>query len=172
MPSTTSSPFQPCSSNAAGETSSRARASRRSARLLTMRSSTLPPVSPSRKSDSASAIVFTAFAPIALRTSTSRCAMTIGPRTVCRTRTSMSLAPPPTSLRTGSCSLAISRIRSRAWRMRARAASGSGAPTIWIWPIMIGSVEPAVIRPCSRTSLATWLAAATTEDSSTAIGMR
>ena len=131
-----------------------------------------PPVISSRYGATASAIVFTAFAPIASRVSTIRCVITIGPRAVGTTRTSTSFAPPASFTRIGSFSFALRRISSFAWRIASRAECGSGTWTSWTWPIITGPDVEAWNPPFPRAIFAELLAAAITEGSSIAIGTR
>ena len=136
--STTSSP--PMSSFAK---TARANANLCVARLEMIRRFTLPAVSCSINGATASAIVFTAFAPIASLTLTKRWTITMGPASVSMTSTSRSFAPPPRLTSTGSFSFALSKISCLCVRMVNFADAGSETPVTCICPIIIGSVEPA-----------------------------
>jgi len=133
---------------------------------------TFPPVALSMRGAAASAIVFTALAPIASRQSTRMWVMTIGPLSVDITRTSTSRAPPPYFTSMGSFELQRSIISSFFSNIADLASSGSATPVNWICPIITGSVLDVVNPPLWRAIFAAFDAAATTEGSSVAIGMR
>ncbi len=170
MPRATSSPLKVSNARACSGIATDARASLRSARLLRIRRRTLPPVRASSLGARRSQTVFTVLAPMASRTSTSTCTITMGPRGVSNWRTSISRTPPPSRTSRGSMVLASS-ISSSLWSMMAcRVASKSWVPRSWIWPIMMGALTSAVNPPPARASFAASDAPATTEGSSMTIG--
>ena len=118
-----------------------ARARRCVARFEMMRRRTLP--FPDEHSSiigvTASAIVLTAFAPIASLQSTSKCTITISPSSVSSVLISISFVPPPNFTSIGSCSFARSIISCFLLRIFWRIAPASLTSTIWICPIMTGS---------------------------------
>ena len=167
-----SSPLRSLVASISAVSRTRARASRRSARLERMRRRTEPPVISSTSGATDSAMVLTVLAPMASRTSTIRCMTIIAPRGESgNTCTSMSLQPPPRPISTLSRLLARSMIRSRACSTAMRAPYGSVMPTTCTWARISGSVLEVWKPPPSRASLAMYDAAATMEGSSTAIGI-
>ncbi len=135
MPSTTSSP-----PTASLSTTVHARAKRSVARFEIILKWTLPSVTLSTNGATASAIVFTAFAPIASLQSTSSSTTSISPRVVWITLARKSFAPPPAATSIGSCSSAFLRISSFACMSAIIALQGSFTFTVCICPIIIGSV--------------------------------
>src|SRR5437763_7914992 len=148
----------------------RARASRRSALFVRMRSRTRPRAISAMRSATASAIVLTALAPIASRTSTIRCATTYVLLGVSTSRTDSSRMPPPKRVSIGSWALASSMSSARASNSRKRAALGSATSTTCTCACMMGSVLEVKNPPRTRAMRAALLAAAMTEGSSVAIG--
>ncbi len=88
------------------------------------------------------------------------------------TSTSMSFAPPPRLTSTGSFSFALSNISCLWVRIVNLADAGSETSVTCICPIIIGSVELAWNPPFCRAIFAALLAAATTDGSSIAIGIK
>ncbi|VVC71809.1 Uncharacterised protein [uncultured archaeon] len=145
---------------------------RLTARFEIIRRTAWPPVSSSIFGASASHIVFTAFAPIASRTSTITWIPIMRPPEVFTSLTSMSRAPPPNFTRIGSREFAKARSESFAEFIFPAFSlkSSSFTPTIWICPIIRGAEAFAVKPPVARASFAALLAAATTLGSSIAMG--
>ena len=134
--------------------------------------STLPFASCSIIGATASAMVLTAFAPIASPVLTISSAITIGPLMLETTLTLRSFAPPPRETSRGSCSFAMAKIASFRLRSCNLAPFGSEGETTWICPTIIGPVLVTLKPPLTLAIFAALLAAATTEGSSRAIGMR
>ena len=120
----------------------------------------------------ASAIVLTAFAPIASPVLTISSAITIAPLMLGTTLTFRSFAPPPSETRRGSCSFALAKIASFRLRSCLLAPFGSEREMTWICPIMMGPVLVTLKPPLTLAIFAALLAAATTEGSSMAIGIK
>ena len=137
-----------------------------------MRNMTVPPVISSTFGAIVSAIVLTAFAPIASLQSTRMWTITMGPDSVSMILARISLQPPPNFTRIGSTSLQESTNSALAAIIEPLAASGSSHPTIWICPIITGSSLFEVNPPLAWQRFAMLLAAATTLGSSRTKGIR
>lgn len=95
-----------------------------------MRSSTRPPLSVSSTGAIASAAVFTALAPMASRTSTSRCTIDMGPVGESgRLRTWMARGPPPSRLMVGLVSASVSESTS-VWAKDGAIAAAGGVGNV------------------------------------------
>ena len=89
-----------------------------------------------------------------------------------RTRVVTSTGPPPRSTRRGTRARASASSVSRASVTAAAPASASARSVSWIWPITTGAETSAWKPPPARTMRAALDAAATTDGSSIAIGIR
>ncbi len=87
-------------------------------------------------------------------------------------RTCISRAPPPSLVMTLSTLLASARSVLRLSRMALAAVCRLGMSVTWIWPIIMGSSLEVVNPSPSRNSRAALLAAAITDGSSIAIGIK
>ena len=142
MLSRTCSPEKSPRPSTAGDNFTCAETIERSARFETILRQTVPPHIPSRCGARPSHIVLTALAPIASRVSTKTCNTTVQrPSGNSYLKYSMSFAPPPRACSLG-CNSFASLSSSSCDSFNARmAASGSTISTIWICPIITGSVD-------------------------------
>ena len=120
-----------------------------------------------------SAIVLTVLAPIASRTSTSKCTINIGPTVVsAKTWTSISSQPPPRPTKVLSFSFAAEISSFLCSKILFLADCKSCTPMTCICARITGRSAYALKPPFARANLAIKDAAATTEGSSTAIGIK
>ena len=146
-----------------------ARVTRRSARLLRMRKPTRPRASCAKAGATASATVFSMLAPMASRQSMCRCTTR---RRSGKARISMPRQPPPNWSNWGRTASAMPMISRRAARSAAVAPAGSATSRNSTCAIMIDSSVSATKPPPARAIRAAFEAAAMTDGSSTAMGMR
>ena len=148
------------------------RAMRSVARLDRMRSRTRPPVSVSMRGAINSAMVLTALAPIASRTSTCRWTTNIVPSSVGMRWQVRRFRPPPSLIMVEGRSLHMRISSSSAPITAASAASKSTTSSTWTCAIMMGGSLLLTKPPVDLHLRAMLEAAATTLDSSKTKGMR